>query len=53
MDKPRCCWECEYLNSYNPDEDKCDLDGHIFEARFILSVKREKDCPLDKEGEQE
>lgn len=49
MDKPKCCWKCEHLISYNPEEDKCDLDGHIFEDRFILSAMRDKECPLDKD----
>ena len=48
MDKPECCWNCKHLIAYNPEEDKCDLDGHIFEDRFILSAIRDKECPLDK-----
>ena len=47
MEKPNCCWNCKYLKSYNPEEDKCELDGHIFEDRFILSAMRDKECPLD------
>ncbi|MBO4544134.1 MAG: hypothetical protein J5725_13270 [Bacteroidales bacterium] len=47
MDKPKCCWECKHLIPYNPEEDKCELDGHIFEDRFCLSAMRDKECPLD------
>ena len=49
MYKPKCCWGCKYLISYNPEENKCKLDGHIFEDRFILSTMRDKECPLDIE----
>ena len=45
--KPVGCWKCPHLIAYNPEEDKCALDGHIFEDRFILSATRDKDCPLD------
>lgn len=48
MDKPNCCWICEHLRPYNPEENKCELDGHIFEDLFILSSARDSDCPLDK-----
>ena len=47
--KPKCCWKCKHLISYNSEEDKCDLDGHIFEDRLILSSMRDKECPLDKD----
>ena len=49
MDKPKCCWECEHLISYNPEEDKCKLDGHIFKDKLCLSTMRDKECPLDND----
>ena len=49
MDKPKCCWQCKYLISYNPEEDMCKLDGHIFESKLCLSIIRDKECPLDIE----
>ena len=55
MNEPKCCWKCENLISYNPEEDKCKLDGHIFEDKLCLSTMRDKECPLDKnelKGEQ-
>lgn len=47
MDKPECCWNCKHFIALNHEEDKCKLDGHIFDDRFILSAIRDKECPLD------
>lgn len=47
MYKPKCCWNCKHCLVLNPEKNKCKLDGHIFDDRFILSAIRDKECPLD------
>ena len=48
MNKPRCCFECS--TKINPEERKCNVDGHVFEETLsLITSRRDVNCPLDKD----
>lgn len=46
------CWGCEFCERINPEENRCEKTGRIFEDRLECSELRLKDCPI-KEGGKE
>ena len=47
MDMPSCCGKCGFCGRFNPDEDICGADGHIFTSTLATITKnRDSRCPL-------
>lgn len=46
------CWGCEFCDKINPEENRCEKTGRIFEDRFECSEQRLKDCPLNEGGKE-
>lgn len=53
MKMPKCCGKCKYVQRFNPDEDICQIDGHIIESTLaIITQHRDSNCPLVEIEEQ-
>ena len=45
IDMPKSCFGCS--TKVNPEERRCNIDGHIFEETFsVCTSRRDKDCPI-------
>ena len=47
MEMPSYCGKCSFCGRFNPDEDICGADGHIFTSTLATITKnRDSRCPL-------
>lgn len=45
MEMPKNCFNCS--TKINPDERRCNFDGHIFEETLSkITIRRDENCPL-------
>lgn len=50
--KPKHCFDCS--TKINPEERKCNVDGHIFEETLgVITSHRDHHCPLDNDEKED
>lgn len=47
FDMPTGCWTCKFMKAWDPETDKCTLNGMEFTDRLCLMHKRADGCPLE------